>query len=87
MAERERSHVWSYFISTNSQDAVCDICGKAVKSCGSTTNLVKHLRTNHNTEYETFAQRRTEEQPQIMSGSFGAASRHYPGTERENAEL
>ncbi|KAL6472600.1 hypothetical protein MHYP_G00187880 [Metynnis hypsauchen] len=61
MAERKRSQVWSCFScfsSTNSQDAVCDVCGKAVMSCGNTTNLVKHLRLNHNTEYE--ADRRGE---------------------------
>lgn len=90
--------MWSYFSSTNSQDAVCDICGKTVKSSGNTTNLVKHLRLNHNTEYESFMLRRTEEQTQTtvsgararqtsLAESFGAAGRQYPGTERENVEL
>ena len=48
MAERKRSHVWSYLSPTNSQDTVCDVCGKTVWSCGKTTNLVEHLRLNHN---------------------------------------
>ena len=90
--------MWRYFSSTNSQDAIYDVCGKKVRSCGSTTNLVKHLRLNHNTEYEAILMRQTEEDGTVSGAaararqtslveSFGAAGRHCPGTEAENVEL
>lgn len=101
MAERKRSHVWSYFSSTNSQDAVCDVCRKTIRSCGNTTNLVKHLRLNHTSEYEAYTtMRQTEEESSVsasgaaararqtcLAESFRATGRHYPGTEWENVEL
>ena len=96
MVERKLNHVWSYFSSTNSQDTVCDVCGKTVRSYGNTTNFVKHLRLN--TEYEAFMMRRTEEESTVSGAavkarqmspgeSFGAAGRHFPGTEEENVDL
>lgn len=33
----------------NSQDAVCDVCGKTVRICGNTTDLVKDFRLIHST--------------------------------------
>ena len=89
MAERKRSYVSSYFSSTNIQDTVCDVCGKTVRSFGNTANLMKHLRLNHNIEYEAFMMRRTEEERTVSSAaararqtslaeSFGAAGRHCP---------
>ena len=58
MAERKRSHVWSYFSSTNSQDMVCDVFGKNVL----VRNLVRHPWLSHNTKHEAFMMRRTEEE-------------------------
>ena len=94
MAARKWSHVWIYFSSSNSQDAVCDVCGKTVRSCVNTTNLVKHLRLNHNTEYSAFMMSPTEEESTVsgvaagagqtsLAESLGAAGRHCPGTEEE----
>ena len=77
MAECKLSHVWSHFSSTNSQDAVCNVCGKMARSYGNTTNLVKHLRLNHNTEYEAFMMRRTEEESKV-SGAAGRARQTSP---------
>lgn len=60
-----------------------------MRYCGSITNLVKHLRFNHNTEYDEVIQRRTEEEEKKgalrarhTSLSFGC-DRHYSDTERE----
>lgn len=103
MFTRKPSHVWSYFSSTNSQEAVCDICKKKVRCCGNTTNLVKHLRSNHASQYETM--RQSEEESAVspsgaaasataararqtcLAESFGATGRHYPGMEKENMKL
>ena len=77
----------------NSQDTVCDACGKTERSFGNTTNLLKHLRSNHK-EYESFMMRGTEGKSPVSGAaarvrqmslevSFGTAGRHYPGTERD----
>ena len=70
-------------MSANIQDAVCEVCGKTVRSCINRTNLVKHLRLNHNTEYKAVMMRQKEEESTVS----GAADRNYPGTEEENVEL
>ncbi len=62
MADRKRSHVWNLFSSENSNNAVCNICGKTVRYCGNTTNLVKHLRSNHRAEHDVMQQRSEEEE-------------------------
>ena len=62
-----RSHVWSHFSSTNSQEGACDVCGKKVNIRGNTTNLVKRLRSNHNAEYKASMMRRTEEERTAVS--------------------
>ncbi|XP_051982267.1 zinc finger BED domain-containing protein 4-like [Xyrauchen texanus] len=64
MADRKRSHVWLYFSCTDSSDAMCDVCGKTVKYSGNTTNLAKHLRLNHKSEYDDIMKRRSEEEVQ-----------------------
>lgn len=61
MADRKRSHVWLYFSCKDSSDAVCDVCGKTVKYSGNTTNLAKHLRLSHKSEYDDIMKRRSEE--------------------------
>ena len=92
MARPKRSYVCCYFSSTNSQNAVLDVYGKKERSCGNTRKLVKHLRLNHNTGYEAFRMRRSEEESRAsgaavgprqtsLAESFGTAGRHYPGTE------
>lgn len=89
-ADCKHSHVWNFFSSQNSIDAVCDVCGRTVRSCGNTTNLVKHLRFNHSTECDAVLQRRSEEDEKkgaaeeerqtSLTESFGSCRRD-PGTE------
>ncbi|CAM4572959.1 unnamed protein product [Leuciscus chuanchicus] len=64
MADRKRSHVRLYFSCKDSSDAVCDVCGKTVKYSGNTTNLAKHLRLSHKSEYDDIMKRRSEEEVQ-----------------------
>ena len=93
MADRKSSHVWLYFSCKDNRNAVCDVCRKTVKYSGNTTNLIKHLRLNHNSEYDDIMKRRSEEEVQgektqgararqtSISESFGNG-RSYPGTGR-----
>ncbi|CAL1569599.1 unnamed protein product [Knipowitschia caucasica] len=61
-SERKRSVVWRYFTRQLSGEATCDVCLKTVRSCGNTTNLVKHLRLKHKPEYESYSLQRSEQQ-------------------------
>lgn len=58
--------------------------------CGNTTDLVKHMRFNHNTEYEEVMQQQSEDEEKkgaakkrqtSVTESFGT-DRHLSGTER-----
>ncbi|XP_051996488.1 E3 SUMO-protein ligase ZBED1-like [Xyrauchen texanus] len=75
MADRKRSHVWLYFSCTDSSDAMCDVCGKTVKYSGNTTNLAKHLRLNHKSEYDDIMKQRSEEEVQDDSPRAAALTR------------
>ncbi|XP_072310009.1 delta-aminolevulinic acid dehydratase [Eucyclogobius newberryi] len=60
--ERKRSLVWRYFTCQSNGEATCDVCLNTVRSCGNTTNLVKHLRFKHKIEYERFMLQRSEQE-------------------------
>ena len=63
MAERKRSAVWHYFTASDRETATCDICRKAIRSYGNTTNLYKHLKAGHpNINAELQSKRREEEE-------------------------
>lgn len=90
MADHKHSHVWSSFSSQNSNNAVFDVCGRADRYSGNTTDLVKHMRFNHNTEYEEVMQQQSEDEEKkgaakkrqtSVTESFGT-DRHLSGTER-----
>ena len=51
----------------------CNLCGRTVRNCGNTTNLVKHLRLNHNTEYNEVMQQESEEEEEEEEEEKGAA--------------
>lgn len=46
------SLVWKYFLKIDSKHAKCNICTKEVKSSGTTSNLLAHLKTAHLFAYE-----------------------------------
>jgi len=49
---RRESPVWKYFTSRGQESAQCNLCEKSVKrSCGSTSNLIQHLKRAHQKEY------------------------------------
>uniref|UniRef100_A0AAY4BX16 BED-type domain-containing protein n=1 Tax=Denticeps clupeoides TaxID=299321 RepID=A0AAY4BX16_9TELE len=50
-AARKRSVVWSYFHAENDKRVLCMICMKTVLYFGHTTNMLRHLRTKHPTEF------------------------------------
>lgn len=60
--QRKRSVVWRYFTPDNKEQATCDVCLSTVKSCGTTTNLVKHLRLKHRAEYDQYTLQRSEQE-------------------------
>lgn len=68
MAEEKHSDVWSFFSSPNGNNKVCDVCGKTARICGNTTNLVKHLRINHNTEYDEVMLMRRSGEGHVLLG-------------------
>ena len=44
--------VWSYMEQTSSDSVTCLVCKDALKFCGgSTSSMMKHLRTRHPIEY------------------------------------
>lgn len=43
------SDVWKFYIKT-SGGGKCKLCGKEIKSCGNTTNLMNHFRRKHKQE-------------------------------------
>jgi len=53
--KRQRSKVWNYFQRTEETKAACRKCGVQVKiNMGSTTQMIYHLRTKHEDDYEGF---------------------------------
>lgn len=91
MAKCILSHERSHFNSINSQDALCGVCRELWqhnKPCES-------LSLDHNTEYEAFITRWTEEQSTASGAKArakkktdvtGGAIRQYPGTEGKKSQ-
>ncbi|XP_075162796.1 E3 SUMO-protein ligase ZBED1-like [Haematobia irritans] len=46
-----KSDIWKHFTKTNNNFALCKLCGKHLKSCGNTTNLIGHLKAKQNSIY------------------------------------
>jgi hypothetical protein len=43
---KKYSVVWNNYIKTTG-GGICKLCGKEIKSCGNTTNLMNHLQRKH----------------------------------------
>ncbi|KAK7895421.1 hypothetical protein WMY93_020746 [Mugilogobius chulae] len=89
-SERKRSVVWRFFTRQSSGEATCDVCLNTVKSCGNTTNLVKHLRLKHSAEYESFTVLRSEQEREEAargSQSRASAAAAHSSHAYENAEV
>lgn len=61
MAERKRTVEWSYFTAVNENLANCDVCRKAIRYCGNTTNIKtyekkKKIKEDKHTVTINFAQ-------------------------------
>ncbi|XP_030569911.1 zinc finger BED domain-containing protein 1 [Drosophila novamexicana] len=41
-----RSKIWKYYDKINLQTAQCLLCEKIIKTCGNTSNLMKHMKTH-----------------------------------------
>ncbi|KAL1007296.1 hypothetical protein UPYG_G00084650 [Umbra pygmaea] len=74
MAPRKRSVVWSFFRAVDERKVTCLLCLETVLHCGHTTNMLRHLRAKHITEYSSAASkdRRSvaaddESQPMMIS--------------------
>lgn len=48
-----RSKAWSFFTKLTENTASCNLCGNVVKYSGNTSNLFKHMKTNHPFQNET----------------------------------
>jgi len=59
---RSKSFVWEFFIpSLDNTAASCHSCGKVIKRpSGNTTNLRRHLESDHKAEFIRLEQRETE---------------------------
>ncbi|XP_062405539.1 zinc finger BED domain-containing protein isoform X3 [Sardina pilchardus] len=54
MATRKRSIVWSFFKEEDSKKVVCLICTRTIHHFGKTTNMLRHLRSEHPGEFSDF---------------------------------
>ncbi|XP_041916990.1 zinc finger BED domain-containing protein isoform X4 [Alosa sapidissima] len=54
MATRKRSIVWSFFKEEDDKQVVCLICMRTIHHFGKTTNMLRHLRSEHPGEFSDF---------------------------------
>uniref|UniRef100_A0A1X7U5T4 BED-type domain-containing protein n=1 Tax=Amphimedon queenslandica TaxID=400682 RepID=A0A1X7U5T4_AMPQE len=60
---RKRSLAWDYFYKEG-ESTFCEICKEEVKTSGNTSNLFKHLQSNHKDEYAAVEKHRLEQASQ-----------------------
>ncbi|XP_016962325.1 uncharacterized protein LOC108032821 [Drosophila biarmipes] len=41
-----RSKIWKYYDKLDRNSALCQLCEKIIKTCGNTSNLMKHMKTH-----------------------------------------
>ncbi|KAH8353175.1 hypothetical protein KR084_009436 [Drosophila pseudotakahashii] len=41
-----RSKIWKYYDKLDRNSALCQLCEKVIKTCGNTSNLMKHMKTH-----------------------------------------
>ena len=50
----EPSPIWKHVLKTNDKNLLkCSYCQKEIKVCGNTTNMLKHLKSQHPLFFET----------------------------------
>uniref|UniRef100_A0A1X7V5E0 BED-type domain-containing protein n=1 Tax=Amphimedon queenslandica TaxID=400682 RepID=A0A1X7V5E0_AMPQE len=62
-ATRKRSLAWDYFYKEE-ESTFCEICKEEVKTSGNTSNLFRHLQSNHKDEYTELEKHRLEQASQ-----------------------
>lgn len=61
MSKRKRNAVWPYSDNEGGKtEPTCTLCGETVKTCGNTSNLLKHLKTNHEKEFKLVQEKQQE---------------------------
>uniref|UniRef100_A0A1X7VHD4 BED-type domain-containing protein n=2 Tax=Amphimedon queenslandica TaxID=400682 RepID=A0A1X7VHD4_AMPQE len=70
-SKRSRSSVWTYFNKVHDdKNAACLICKSKLTYCKNTSNLLKHLQTKHQKEYqECLEERKANENQKKAKGS------------------
>ncbi|XP_073693231.1 uncharacterized protein [Garra rufa] len=58
MAARKRSIVWSFFQAEDERRVLCLLCMKTVLYFGHTTNMLRHLRTKHPSDFSSLDKRK-----------------------------
>ncbi|XP_056317473.1 zinc finger BED domain-containing protein isoform X2 [Danio aesculapii] len=58
MATRKRSIVWSFFQAEDDRRVLCLLCMKTVLYFGHTTNMLRHLRTKHPSDFSSLDKRK-----------------------------
>ncbi|XP_051754824.1 zinc finger BED domain-containing protein isoform X2 [Ctenopharyngodon idella] len=58
MAARKRSIVWSFFQAEDDRRVLCLLCMKTVLYFGHTTNMLRHLRTKHPSDFSSLDKRK-----------------------------
>ncbi|TRY89496.1 hypothetical protein DNTS_016069 [Danionella cerebrum] len=58
MAARRRSIVWSFFQAEDDRRVLCLLCMKTVLYFGHTTNMLRHLRTKHPSDFSSLDKRK-----------------------------
>ena len=59
--KRKRSPIWNYFDPVEGETNVASsVCGEKLKTSGNTTNLLKHLRLKHDSEFRLVAEEQSE---------------------------
>ena len=49
---KQRSNVWKYFEKAGDGKSICKICQGSYKHSGNTTNLLKHLHSQHSEVFD-----------------------------------
>ena len=67
---RQRSPVWNYFSRSEdtSDEAKCSVCGDSIKTSKNTSNMIKHLKSKHLSEYQVvIAEKNADKQAEPAS--------------------
>lgn len=54
-----KSEVWKHFTKENATEVKCRVCGKNLRFCNNTSNMMQHLKLKHSKDAETLKVSRT----------------------------